>query len=126
MTEQPMSSTEVLHKAGLAADAKQSRPLQTASLNWVQDQDKDQWVITGADKSVLGYLPARLTDREAMAILRTMREHETNAYHAGKGDGINAMKAVMNQQIVELDMKAMVLETENTKLSEALDRAIGG
>lgn len=126
MTEQPMSSTEVLHKAGLAADAKQSRPLQTASLNWVQDQDKDQWVIKGADQKVLGYLPASLKDKDAMAILHTMRAHETNAYHAGKDDGSNAMKAVMNQKVVELDMKTMVLETENTKLSEALDRAIGG
>ena len=110
----------------LPAGTKQSRPLQTASLNWVQDQDKDQWVIKGANKEVLGYLPASLKDKDAMAILHTMRAQETNAYNAGKDDGSNAMKAVMHQKIVELDMKTMVLETENTKLSEALDRAIGG
>jgi hypothetical protein len=105
---------------------KQSRPLQTASLNWVQDEDDNQWVITGEDKEVLGYLPSSLKDKDAMGILRTMRTQETNAYNSGKDDGSNAMQAVMRQMIVELDMKVMVLERQNKELAEALDRAIGG
>lgn len=125
MTEQPMSSAAVLHKVGLPANEKQSKPLQTASINWVFDQDDNQWVITGADKEVLGYLPASLKDKEAMGILHIMRAHETHAYNAGKIDGSGAMQAVMKQKVVELDMAIMVLKRQNEELAANLDRLIG-
>jgi hypothetical protein len=122
MTEQP-ASANLLANVHEPAKFKQ---LATAQITWVQDEDNNNWVVRTNDGEELFQLPGRLTDKEAMAILRAAREYELKAFEDGKDTGMGAMKAVMRNQIVELDVRNMALRTENERLAGLLQMHIEG
>lgn len=105
-------------------DTPQERILQAATLNWVRDENDNQWIVSTPDGEPLGYLPAKLSDREAMKILHLMRDFETGGFNSGKEVGMHAMRKAVEGQIQNLEAQITVLSGMNEKLAAQLEAHI--
>jgi hypothetical protein len=121
--EQPASSALAVEKQ---IKPEEFKPLQSAQITWNLDEYDNNYVVRTSAGEKLFQLPKKLTDLEAMAILKAVRPFELQAFEDGKRTGMDAMKAATRDQMIQMDMTISILKRQNEELSEALDRAIGG
>lgn len=100
--------------------------LATASANWVQDENENQWTVTGQNEEVLGVLPKSWKAKDCMIAIRLGRKYELEAFNVGITFGKQEAGRVASSVIRKLNNDVAELSAMNERLSQQLEKFIIG
>ena len=100
-------------------------PLQNAFAQTVRDQDADKWIVYDDHQNKIAELPARLTEQEAMDVLRFGRYFEIQAFNDGVAEGLERGKKAANIRVDTLIKQMDELANENERLAKLLNEIHG-